>query len=274
MLTVYNVDDGADLRRGRVNSLLLPQEDLVERFVSLLHDKPKSWRTTKKGWFGKLKSVSVCTWQGAACDSTRTITGLTWPRSDVFLNGQLCWQYLPRSLLRVNIAHHGRLQGDLTDIQYPPGLYSLIAGYNSFSGTMDLTNLPDPLIELKLDSNLLSGNLNLSSLPPVLHVLLLDRNRFSGTISLDKLPMSLYSLQLSHNLLKGVAEFQCHITPKSRPLHIDLRFNQFTSYTPTVKLPSNLKYCPQMSDRRRTYSCSDSSSSSDCTTDSYADFEI
>ena len=73
MHCLYSVDDGSDLRRGKVTSLLLPQEDMVERLISNVTEKHKSWRTTKKNMFGRVQRLSVCQWRGVTCDKEEMV---------------------------------------------------------------------------------------------------------------------------------------------------------------------------------------------------------
>mmetsp|Transcript_2631 Transcript_2631/g.3513 ORF Transcript_2631/g.3513 Transcript_2631/m.3513 type:complete len:251 (+) Transcript_2631:43-795(+) len=249
MFTVYNADDGSDLRRGKVSSYLLPQEDMMERFVSPILEKPKSWKTSKKGWFGKVKKVSVCTWLGVVCDSTQTIIGISWYHSfrTLRLRGHLSWDNLPKTLLHIAVVGHPRLEGAVTEIQYPEQLDYFIAETNVLSGALDLTNLPRTLTEMMVQSNRFSGEINLTALPPMLLQLFLDRNLFTGTIKLDKLPETIQYLGLHRNRLEGVVDLKTLLKPTNRDVivHLDLRRNNFSSYAPDVKLPSYVMYLPQ-----------------------------
>ena len=270
MLTVYNIDDGSDLRRGKVASLLLPQEDLLERLVALIHNKPKCWRTTKKGWFGRVKKVSVCTWEGVVCDEAQTITRLLWTSTyGFYLRGALSWPYLPKSLHHGHVVRQRGLQGNITEIQYPSNLISLTAGHSSFSGTLDLTHLPPTLLELKLQKNHIHGGLDFSALPLTLRVLLLHGNRFTGSVQLDNLPGTLQRLQLDHNFLEGELDLKNLLESKNQNFDLDVRYNQFSSYAPNVTLPGNVRYLPQR--MQETSDDSSSGSSSYSLSDSMTD---
>ena len=95
MLNLYCVDDGRDLRRGKVSMALLPQEQMMERFTENVRHKMKSWKTTKRrGLLGRVKIVSVCTWQGVTCNERSEISSVNWDLLNI--GGKLNFEFLPK----------------------------------------------------------------------------------------------------------------------------------------------------------------------------------
>ena len=223
------IDDGSDVHRGKVTSMLLPQEDRLERFISNLTIRDKSWRTTKKNAFGRVKRLSVCKWRGVTCDASQQATKIIW--TWMKLQGTLQWDYLPESVFRFD-SSFCRLTGPVFLVALPPRLTyfnlernifigelnlsdlprilcTLWLNDNKFDGSVDLTLLPCGLEYLYLRNNQLSGAVDLSHLPTNLRNLDLSSNRFTGPLSLQHLPALLTSLECQQNSLSGLVLFDC-----------------------------------------------------------------
>ena len=90
MHNLCGIDDGSDLRLGKVTALLLPEEDMLERFVSNVTEKDESWRTTKKNInvFRRVKRVSPCNWWGFVCNEKQQVEEINFARACI-LTGSL-----------------------------------------------------------------------------------------------------------------------------------------------------------------------------------------
>ena len=204
MQRVSTLDDTSDLRRGKVTSLLIPQEDLLERLISDLNGKDKTWRTTKKGMFGRVKSISPCTWKNVICNEGGEVTSLNW--SAMALSGLLQWDNLPRTLLTCDVSRN-RISGNVQLDRLNPPITVLDTGMNFLGGGVELTNLPDSITRLSLNTNVFGGSINLYHLPQGLERLMLHRNSFDNCPDLSCLPSTLQVLNLSDNTFSGVVKF-------------------------------------------------------------------
>ena len=173
-----------ETRRGKANAMLLPQVDMLERFIENITVKHQTWRSTKKSWSGRNKSTSACDWEGVKCQDGEVVE-ISWRHMN--LVGFLQWDSLPRSLLTCNLDSNiftGTIQLDLL----PPQLTYLWLTCNSFSGELLLNHLPHTLETLNLGYNRFEGSVDLSHLPLSLLYLCLCSNQLSGGVNLSELP--------------------------------------------------------------------------------------
>jgi len=236
MLSLSGRDDGSDLRRGKVTALLLPQEDMLERFLSNVTEKHDSWRTTKKNWFGRVERISACSWLGFTCNEHQQVENIHFTRKR--LKGSLQWEYLPPTILSCNVAEHD-FTGSLSLHALPSRMIELKAKGNKFSGELCLTRLPDTLTYLNLAKNLCEGSVDVTQLPAGLISILLSQNNLSGNVDLSRLPQHLKTLILSDNEFTGPLDLQ-HL-----PLGIDwirVSHNNFSGLLDLQHLPPALYF--------------------------------
>ena len=195
----YCIDDGSDLRRGKVTSLLLPQEDMLERFISNLTGRHKSWRTTKKNMLGRVKHVSVCKWKGVTCDKDQTVRYIEW--CSMNLLGTLKWELLPYTVVSCKLIRN-RLMGTVELDTLPSSLSLLILADNTFTGELHLSDLPDTLQNFSVNDNKFEGSVDLTNLPSTLNALYLNNNQLSSAVDLSHLP-DLEYLYLNNNMFTG-----------------------------------------------------------------------
>ena len=236
IMYVFCIDDESDLRRGKVTSLLLPQEDMLERFISNLTKTHKSWRTTTKQMFGRVKRVSVCQWRGVACHKDQTVSQIEW--FSMKLSGTLQWEFLPYTLQCCNLVNN-RLGGSLQLDILPAQLTYLTLSVNTFIGELNLTQLPNTLHTLELRDNQFEGSVNLTNLCSALKFLYLHENKLSGAVDLSHLPKNLQYLQLSRNRLTGSLSLQ-HL-PSSLTYFLS-DHNCFSGLVVFGCLPENLQF--------------------------------
>ena len=158
------MDDSSDLRRGKVTALLLPPEELLERFISDVEPRSRhpTWRLAKKGVFGHVKSVSVCTWYGVTCDAQHRLRRIRW--DDMGLERQVQWEFLPQTLTACSFLRN-RLTGSLLLDALPPQLTYLHVSSNRFGDELSLTNLPPTTESLWFNDNRFEGSVDLTHLP-------------------------------------------------------------------------------------------------------------
>ena len=76
---IYTADtQPSSNRRGKVSTLLAPQEELMSVLISNLTHHPSSWVRQKRSFFGQLREVSPCTWKGVLCDSRANVLDIRW----------------------------------------------------------------------------------------------------------------------------------------------------------------------------------------------------
>ena len=255
----YAVDDQSDLRRGRIESSLLPQEVLLWRLTENLKVRHSSWRLTKKNFF-RTSNVSPCTWAGIACNDNKSVVTLDMSAVSRYkMEGNLTWENLPQTIVHVNVANQG-LQGTMDTRLFPPGLNFFSSMDNWQSGPIDLSQLPVGITIVRFNKNAHTEYLDLTSLPDTLRQLNVSSNLFIGEINLDSLPASLRRLELSNNRLYGTLGFnELHRRYPSDirkdeserrklknrfvpTLAVDLSNNYFYKYVPEGVLPKGITY--------------------------------
>ena len=200
-MLIHGLDDQTDLRRGRVDASLLPQEVALWQFTENLKSRHPTWRLTERSFLRTL-NVSPCTWKGTICDENQIVRILSW-----------C--YLP----------HYTMEGNLSWVHLPRTVRSVTAADQKLRGGIDLAFLPSELQSLDVRKNHLDGPIVLSSLPPDMEELNLSENQFDGTIDLSALPINMKFLDLSSNLLIGKIELT-EVLPKTLR-RLSLQDNRF-----------------------------------------------
>ena len=246
------MDDGSDLRCGRVRRELLPQEHVLEEFLRGATVRDRSWITEKRRLFGGMKKISPCTWKGVACNADQNIVSVVSRKGIPQLEGNLSWGALPSTLTSVELWSYPNLWGEINLDYLPACMEHFCLTGTSMSGALSLQNLPSKLERLKLERNRFSGNLDLSTmsaeclkelglreneltgsmilsaLPRGLKILDLSSNDFAGHIDLRALPRNMHKFNLARNKLSGTLVF-----PADLPLFIsfmDLSHNRFSGY--------------------------------------------
>ena len=268
ILCLQCVDDGSDLRRGKVFSSGLPQEELLRRFAEPLDYKHPSWRLIKKNWFRREVAVSVCTWMGIACNDERRVIALDWSkfvlrlkkvylegdegtvtkRKDLplSLEGELDWRYLPPSLARITVTHHLGIHGNVTWDALPPALRTLRIYRNRLGGTVELNVLPQTLLELDASRNHFIGPVDLEHLPQYMRLVNLAHNQLEGELHFRNIPLSIKELNLGWNRFSGKIIFPAlHEEHLKGGLRLDVRKNELEGYSAEESAPRDLLYLPQ-----------------------------
>ena len=246
------MDDGSDLRCGRVRRELLPQEHVLEEFLRGATVRDRTWITEKRRLFGGMKKVSPCTWKGVSCNADQNIVSITSSKGIPQLEGNLSWGALPSTLTSVGLRSYPNLWGEINLDYLPARMQHFCLSGTSMSGTLSLQNLPPKLETLKLERNRFSGNLDLSTmtaeclkelglrenkltgsiilsaLPRGLRTLDLSSNDFTGPIDLRALPRNLHQFNLSINKLSGTLVFPADIP--SSIFFMNLSHNRFSGY--------------------------------------------
>ena len=237
MCHVLCKDDGSDLKLGRVNLSLVPQEILMERFIDGLHVTPPSWKFTKKRYLGLSSThVSICTWEGIICDKDQIVRRVLSGSHN--LAGSLHYQYLPRGVHELRIGRKGPdISGDLDLLFLPESLKIMSVQGNAHNSTISLGSLPSSLTLLNVSDNQLHGELDLTHLPDNLTHLLLNMNLFSGSISLTQLPEKLKVLRLDHNHIEGPVDLTSLPTNLTDLILVQ---NRFSGTISLEKLPLSL----------------------------------
>ena len=95
-----------------------------------------------------------------------------------------------------SIAFQGAFSGTVNLSALPQFLKSIYLNNNQLTGSVDLSQLPMTLVYAELSRSQLTGSLNLTQVPSTLKYLYLHGNAFSGGIDLQNLPKSLKTLTL------------------------------------------------------------------------------
>ena len=122
ILESHIMDDGSDLRRGKVRRELLPQENVLEEFLRGETLRHPTWITEKKRFFGGIKKVSPCTWRGITCDPENNIISIIGSYGSPILEGNLSWRDLPPTLVRLQLHQYPKLRGVIDLTNFPPCL--------------------------------------------------------------------------------------------------------------------------------------------------------
>ena len=229
----YCIDDGFDSRRGKVNSMLLPPEDMLESFISNLTVRHQSWRKGKRNMFGRKQRVSVCKWLGVTCDMDQNVRRIEWISFDLL--GSLQWGSLPNTLVACNLFDN-KLGGFVVLGFLPPNLLSFTLTSNAFVGEISLTHLPSKLETIRMTDNQFVGSVDLTNLPSGLKHLYLNKNKFSGTVDLSHLPDLKY-LYLSSNRFTGPLSLR-HLSESLE--FVSFHHNYFSGLVLFDQLPKSL----------------------------------
>ena len=176
---------------SKVSSLVLPEEEMMRRFVEHIEHPPAPWK----------QFASPCNWKGVKCDAEKRITAIHWNYNRI--SGSLAWAYLPHDVqtmeARCPAGLITKLSGKLlsTDLHKP--LSTLLLTAQNHTGELDLTQLPESMRYLDVGFNELAGPCDLTQLPQILEKLNLITNAFEGEIRLDMPPPNLRELFLSRN---------------------------------------------------------------------------
>ena len=95
---------------------------------------------------------------------------------------------------------------------------------NQFTGTIDLTQLPQSMKELDVGYNQISGSLHLNQLPEAMYEIKLRKNSFTGSLVAANLPPRLKLLDVRHNLFNSIA-----VVDAQTEAEVKLRENNVTS---------------------------------------------
>jgi len=115
-------------------------------------------------------------------------------------------------------------------------LYSLNLAGNQITSLNSVVGLPDVLQSLDLSYNQISSFIPTSSLPTGLTDLYLNNNKITGFTSTTPYPTNLQNLYLNNNLLTSFNP----AFPFNSLFTLNLSYNQLTSFTPTMALPTGL----------------------------------
>jgi Leucine-rich repeat (LRR) protein len=115
-------------------------------------------------------------------------------------------------------------------------LYSLNLAGNQITSLNSVVGLPDVLQSLDLSYNQISSFIPTSSLPMGLTDLYLNNNKITGFTSTTPYPTNLQNLYLNNNLLTSFNP----AFPFNSLFTLNLSYNQLTSFTPTMALPTGL----------------------------------
>ena len=193
-------------------SVLPPDVELTRAFAN----------TTSPHWSWGQENYHYCEWLGVLCDESQHVVELL----VYYLEGEICWPFLPHTLLRLTVRSGSKVTGVVPFEALPHELTHLELGVNflsgpvptrylpryletcyllknRFSGIFDATSLPALLVDVDVSHNEFSGLLILTSLPPQLGHLNVEQNQFHGTIDLSQLPAYLHEINLSHNRFSG-----------------------------------------------------------------------
>ena len=197
LISVRN-SDSTSTRLGRLNALLPPEYSLVQILQNV--DLPQSdiFNST---------STPACKWFGVRCDHKGNVVGIEWRNmasaqqrltltqalipnfSRAFnLRGIPRWEYLPSTLIALE----------------------LYVNYDLF-GEVPLEVLPTKLEYLDISVNMFSGILDFAELPKNIKTLYLHANCFERVLHLEDFPQSISRLCMSNimsNILHGASSLR------------------------------------------------------------------
>ena len=143
--------------------------------------------------------------------------------------------------MTIHQKHHCNGSIDLTSLSNLKELKVLHMTENGFTGTINLTSLPQSLEILILKSNQFTGSIDLTMLPQTLKNLDLSHNQFDGTVNLTSLPSELVELDLSFNKFNGIVDFSSVPRNSTRLEQLSLSMNQFSGSIDLEYLPESLQ---------------------------------
>ena len=125
-------EDITSSRTGRIRGVNVPQEYELANFIKDVGNTDPSWNT----------NTPACEWYHVICDEGNKTSKLEWAGRE--LEGHICLKFLPHSVLEIR-AQYNKLSGELPFKDLPPAITIIDLTKNIFTGSIDLTCLPQTL---------------------------------------------------------------------------------------------------------------------------------
>ena len=132
------------LHPARVRGAVLPQVYDMSRLIeNVTFDSCLNWKT----------DVEVCKWDGLKCNNRGEIDSIAWSFNALrllpsqSLKGTMNFECLPRTLEAADFREN-QLTGEVCLVDLPPNTQVLVLSKNCFTGSIDLTSLPESLEHL------------------------------------------------------------------------------------------------------------------------------
>ena len=181
---------------GRLDYESLSDQALMEMLFDGMQEKYK-----RDFWDENQNFIDKCDWEGIECKDDRPTTIDVEFRT--FAPKQFPFEFIPPLVAFFSI-HRGKVHGTLNTAVLPNNLEFFMVFENCLHGPLCLKSIPSSIRDrFDVSTNSFSGSLELSELPERLCIFDGSFNKFEGEISLDSLPRSMTQLCLQRNMLSG-----------------------------------------------------------------------
>jgi hypothetical protein len=219
---------------GRLDYASLSQQALMEMLIDGIENKEEICGSQEG-------SNDITEWERVEFNDIGEVLKIDWGGfHEHRLQGTINFQWIPSTVCELLLDHNYEgLTGSIDLTSLPLSMNKLDLWINNFTGTINLSHLPENMEELNASYNKLSGSLDLENLPTLFKELDVHGNNFTGTVNTSNLPIGLELLWLSENQLSGGIDLR-NLSVGIEALYLDK--NNFSGFTDFSILPESLTF--------------------------------
>ena len=218
---------------GRVDYSSFSDQTLMEMLLDGFDDKTKKTYQGNNGMY-----LDVCKWICVECDHDKRVIEIHVHSDNASGSIELCYAPPKVKVLRVSSWGKSEFTGSVDLTHLPDGMQVLNLQNNQLTGEIDVTQLPDAMESLDLQNNQLTGEIDLTQLLDV-EDLSLGNNQLTGELDLTRLPAQMYHLDFQSNRFTGGVDLT-HLPEGMKRLTIN--DNQLSASLILKRLPPGIRF--------------------------------